>query len=784
MTPTHDRKNPMRGTRIFRGFVLAFFAAIGLAPTAQAQIQRSFLNSGFETPVLPAGCAYWIPEQFIPGWNTTETTTGSTVFGGCTIPPALTTPGPVIEVWTTNFNGVAAGTGAGNQYAELNANSAATQYQTVCLINGETGNFDFLHRGRSSNTVADVMDFQVRDTGNALVQQIVRVSTTANGTVTAPVAGAGTVLGADSAAGNGWRRYTGTFVYSGAGGSRRLALSAVSAAGGLTSGNFIDEFVVTLRPVIEFETASSVGRESSIANLPRFNVSGTVPAGGLTVLVSVTGGTATLGTDYTTPTGLAAFTMVIPAGNYDGVTGSTFALPVSVTNDAIIENNKTITFGLTASAAYNISSIAACGGAGRTASAYTIVDDDIDLKVTKTVNVAAGGLGAASVFTLTYSNVTPAVLTLAPLTGHDVGTVAVTDTPSAGLVIGPWTCAATGGATCPAASGSGALPTAAILPVGGVLTYAVNGTLPTAASSCQTLASNAATISATASGTASDPLTEGTSVQGNAGYVFQPNAASANVAVLCPVKTVSVLTDLAPTGPSSGDTLRYSLTYSLPVGATALGAFQITDTLPAGLGFASLGVTGATANGGYAGSGNLLAAAQPLAAGGSITANINATVAANVLGNLDNQASATATGLGAALATDNDGGTIPGDAIAQPEDGTAAPDITRIRVVASADVQITKTDGKAAAIAGTVNTYTLVVTNVGPSAANNAVLTDALVAGLNVTAVACTGATGGAVCPATVTVALLQGAGIVIPTLPLGATVTFTVTSTVTATGL
>ena len=764
--------------------VAVLLPAVTIAPTARAQIQRSFINSGFESPVLPAGCAYWIPEQFIPGWSTTETTTGSTVFGACTIPPALTTPGPVIEVWTTNFNAVPTATGAGNQYAELNANSPATQYQTVCLINGESGSFDFLHRGRSSDTVRDVMDFQVRDASNAVVQQIARVSTTANGTTTAPVAGPSTVLGANSAAGSGWRRYTGTFVYTGAGGSRRLALSAVSAAGGTSSGNFIDEFVVILRPVIEFELAASAGRESSIANLPRVNVSGTVPAGGLTVLVSVTGGTATLGTDFTTPTGLAAFTFVIPAGNYDGVTASSFALPITVANDAIVEDNKTIAFSLTANAAYNINSIASCGGVGRASTTYTIIDDDIDLKVTKSAGVAAGGLGGAAPFTLTYSNVTPAVLTVAPLTAHDVSTVAVTDTPSAGLVIGAWTCTATGAATCSAANGSGALPTAAILPVGGALTYSINSSLPSAAANCQTLASNAATIAATASGTSAEPLTEGSSVQGNAAYVFQPNAATASVAVLCPVKTVSVLTDLAPTGPSSGDTLRYSLTYSLPVAASALAAFQIADTLPPGLTFASLSVSGATANGAYAGSGNLLAAAQTLAAGSSITATINATVAANVSGNLDNQASATATGLGAALSTDNDSGTIPGDTLAQPEDGTVTPDTTRVRVVSSADVQITKTDGKLSTVAGTINTYTLVVTNNGPSAANNAVLTDPVVAGLNVTAVACTMVTGGAVCPASISVALLQGSGIVISTLPSGGSLTFTVTATVTATGL
>jgi len=84
------------------------------------------------------------------------------------------------------------------------------------------------------------------------------------------------------------------------------------------------------------------------------------------------------------------------------------------------------------------------------------------------------------------------------------------------------------------------------------------------------------------------------------------------------------------------------------------------------------------------------------------------------------------------------------------------------------------------------NVYTLQVSNLGPSNASNALLTDPAVAGLNVTAVSCTGATGSAACPlpANVTVPLLQGSGIVIPTLPSGGTVTFTVTATVTATGL
>jgi len=54
------------------------------------------------------------------------------------------------------------------------------------------------------------------------------------------------------------------------------------------------------------------------------------------------------------------------------------------------------------------------------------------------------------------------------------------------------------------------------------------------------------------------------------------------------------------------------------------------------------------------------------------------------------------------------------------------------------------------------------------------------VANLTVSAVGCAAATGGAACPTAgaTTVALMQGTGIVIPTLPAGGSVTFTVSGT------
>ncbi len=96
-----------------------------------------------------------------------------------------------------------------------------------------------------------------------------------------------------------------------------------------------------------------------------------------------------------------------------------------------------------------------------------------------------------------------------------------------------------------------------------------------------------------------------------------------------------------------------------------------------------------------------------------------------------------------------------------------------------ADVIITKT-GPASVNAGAPVSYTLVVNNQGPSAANGILVQDPAVANFSAATVACTTASGGAVCPnaAATTVAALQGAGIAIPTLPNGGAVTLLVSGT------
>lgn len=107
-----------------------------------------------------------------------------------------------------------------------------------------------------------------------------------------------------------------------------------------------------------------------------------------------------------------------------------------------------------------------------------------------------------------------------------------------------------------------------------------------------------------------------------------------------------------------------------------------------------------------------------------------------------------------------------------------------------ADIRVTKTNTPPSGAndlpadtvtAGLDTTYSIVVGNVGPAAANNTVITDPASAGLTCTAITCTAA-GGAACPALTGAALisaLQGSGAVIPTLPNGGTVTFALTCAV-----
>lgn len=109
-----------------------------------------------------------------------------------------------------------------------------------------------------------------------------------------------------------------------------------------------------------------------------------------------------------------------------------------------------------------------------------------------------------------------------------------------------------------------------------------------------------------------------------------------------------------------------------------------------------------------------------------------------------------------------------------------------------ANLGVTKTNGTTTLLSGATTTYTITISNGGPSAADGAVVKDVPSAGLNCTHVTCSGTTGSATCPTSMlpqgtAVAIgsttLLSTGEAIPALPAGSTVTLLLRCTVTASG-
>lgn len=254
-----------------------------------------------------------------------------------------------IELWDSNFNSVPAH--SGNVFAEMNANTPGTLFQNICLTSGETLRWSFAHRARVGGAATQTAVLQVANSGGTVLQTLAtQASTTAQG----------------------WNvnANTGGVTYSGASGLQRVQFVTTDAG---SFGNFLDSISLDLLPFLEYSVATASGNENvPTANLPTLVVSGNVPAA-FTVPVTVTGGTATLGVDYTTPGNATTFNVTIPAGNYSL---QAIALGISITNDAVREFDETISLSVGTGANHIISSTGTCGSAGRSATTYTIVNDD------------------------------------------------------------------------------------------------------------------------------------------------------------------------------------------------------------------------------------------------------------------------------------------------------------------------------------------------------------------------------------------------------------------------
>ncbi len=119
-----------------------------------------------------------------------------------------------------------------------------------------------------------------------------------------------------------------------------------------------------------------------------------------------------------------------------------------------------------------------------------------------------------------------------------------------------------------------------------------------------------------------------------------------------------------------------------------------------------------------------------------------------------------------------------------------ANDPTPALITPSAQLSISKTNNASSLDAGQTTIYIVEVGNAGPSGVLGAVLRDVASTGLACSSVSCSVASGVAICPAVgvasgqLSVANLSGAGVLIPRINSGATLQFTISCDVTATGL
>lgn len=262
---------------------------------SSAHAQRTIVNGGFEAnnPQGAGAPSYQIfPNASVPGWSAT---TGS------------------IELWDSTFNSVTSHSGA--VHAEMNAYAPGALFQNVCLVNNETFSYSFAHRARSGGPATQVANFDIATTGGTILQTIASSS----------------VVVAD-----GWQVTSGTGVYTGATGVRRVQFTTTDPG---SVGNFLDTISISFGASLHFASAATADVENGGTNLPRVVVSGTVPVGGAIVTVAVVGGTASAGDDFA----LTSTTITIPAGVYDGVSaGSFIAVPLTIVGDTFFESDETV----------------------------------------------------------------------------------------------------------------------------------------------------------------------------------------------------------------------------------------------------------------------------------------------------------------------------------------------------------------------------------------------------------------------------------------------------------
>ena len=236
------------------------------------------------------------------------------------------------------------------------------------------------------------------------------------------------------------------------------------------------------------------------------------------------------------------------------------------------------------------------------------------------------------------------------------------------------------------------------------------------------------------------------------------NNQATDVDTITPQSDVSVTKTDGLTSIAAGELLEYTITVSSG-GPSVINPVAVDDDLPAGLTATTWTCTASSGSSCAAGSGSgSIHSSVNLLVGGSATYTVTGTVSPSFRGTLSNTVTAT----------------LPGGATDPTPANNSATDVTT--VVGETDLSVTKTDGRTSVIPGTSTTYTIVVSNAGPSTAIDAPVTDTFNAALTNATWTCSATTGSS-CGAA------SGSGSIASTVTLaaGGSATYTLTGTVAA---
>ena len=322
-----------------------------------------------------------------------------------------------------------------------------------------------------------------------------------------------------------------------------------------------------------------------------------------------------------------------------------------------------------------------------------------DLSVMKSDGVTSATPGGSVTYTITVTNAGPSNAIGAP----------VTDTLPASLADATWTCAAVLPNSCAATNGSGSISTTVDLVSSGSATFTLTATIDPAATG--TLV-NTVSVAASVGTTDPDPA---------------DNSAT-DTDTLTPTADVSVAKTLLTSPVVAGSPLTYQVVVS-NAGPSNDPAVVVVDAPPSSLLGVSWTCTAVVPSqcASPAGDGALSTTAS-VAAGSSVTYLVTGTVDPAATGTVTNTATIT-----------------PSSGVTDPDLGNNSATTPPATITRVADVSVTKDDLVTEVQAGSLTTYTILVSNLGPSNVGGVSVSDVLPAALTAASWTC-GATAPNVC--------------------------------------